>query len=489
MPLKPLHLVCARAEDAFAPCVDYVVRLLAHVYRWEARCGGFADAAAFLRASARPRLLLVYDDAKALKKATQLEADYDVMVLIERSGFFGPQFLKQPDLPEPPAAMLEFASRDHHSAAMVRCGEHAFRVNFDIIASAFWLLTRYEEYVISTPDEHGRFLCAHSMAPPEVYDAPLVNRWFENLFLAVRNELWAEDSDSSIGARQTMVLTHDVDLMRKYRGLRGARRALSSMVQSPVGDATGEMRFASLVLAGIRRDPFDSFDQLFSLKERVSAPSTFFLMGGGRTPYDCDYSLGDTHVRDLISRIRMAGDEIGLHPSYDSFRSEHVIRAECSAVAEAAGLEIRGSRQHYLRFVVPETWRALAGCGLRYDSSITFADRAGFRCGWSGCFHPFDIDRRVELPLVEIPLVVMDMTLAVYEKVPAEQSIERLAKLLEASATRGGAFVLLWHNVLRDARVYPGYWDSLEYFVFAAAGNARFTTLGRLCDEFTESAT
>ena len=115
---------------------------------------------------------------------------------------------------------------------------------------------------------------------------------------------------------------------------------------------------------------------------------------------------------------------------------------------------------------------------------MAFADRAGFRCGWSGCFHPFDIETRTELPIIEIPITVMDVTLPVYEKLPSEHSIERLSALVDACEVSGAAFVLLWHNILRDKRAFPGYWDALEYFLFAAAGSARFVTLNALCDEF-----
>ena len=124
----------------------------------------------------------------------------------------------------------------------------------------------------------------------------------------------------------------------------------------------------------------------------------------------------------------------------------------------------------------------------RYDATMAFADRVGFRCGWSGCFHPFDVEKRVELPIIVIPTVVMDMTLSVYERVPAEQAVERLAALLVASTTRGGCFVVLWHNTLRDEAAHPGYWGTFEYFLSAAAGSARFTTLGALCRDFETMA-
>ena len=481
--VKKPELIVLRSEDSFASCIDYVMHLFCHVNRWQVRFSNTRHAAPLVKSAPNPRVILHYSTGDTTFDADEWTDHCSLFIRVPRGPFFGRKFLESPDLPEPPQALVDLADPRVFRNSVFHSGSKSMRLNFDMVAAAFWFLTRYEEYIISTPDEHGRFLCAHSLAPPHLYDQPLVSLWFAHLSAMIREHL---KLPAPPPPRQTIALTHDVDLMRKYRGLRGARRALSTVVQSNVTDATGEMRYASLVFAGIRRDPYDSFDQLFALKDRIGAPSTFFLMGGGNTPYDGDYDLEDTHFRDLVMRIRNTGDEIGVHPSYDSYRSEPTIRAQHAAVSQAVGQQVAGSRQHYLRSVVPETWRALAGAGIRYDASLSFPDRAGFRCGWSGCLRPFDVERRTELPIIEVPLTVMDVTIANYEKVPAEHAVERVAKLLDASTVPGGAFVLLWHNILRDSRVFPGYWDSFEYFLFAAAGHARFQTLSKLCDEFEQ---
>lgn len=435
-----------------------------------------------------PQIVFLYGDGAELAEWGQAleragRAASGVSIFVPRSSFFGPNFLEQPDLPEPAGVLAEAAKKTHFARHYRRTGPKTAALNFDVIASAFWFLTRYEEYVVSPPEAHDRFLASFSIAPPEMYDEPVVNRWFERLY-ELCSELQGVPADPPVVVKPRLVLTHDVDLMRKYRGLMGVRRTIAAMMRGDAQEATHEIRTASLVLAGLRRDPYDSFDEMFSMKERLGAPSTFFLMGGGRAPLDADYSLQDQHVRELILRIVSAGDEIGLHPSYESYRSAEMIRHEMQALEEAIGHRVIGSRQHYLRFALPDTWYALAECGFRYDTTLGFADRAGFRCGWSGCFRPFDVEKRIELPIIELPLVIMDVSLAVYEKIPSEAAVERLARLLDASETAGGACVVLWHNTLHDRRTYPGYWETMEYFLFASAGTAEFTTAGKLCEEF-----
>ena len=162
-----------------------------------------------------------------------------------------------------------------------------------------------------------------------------------------------------------------------------------------------------------------------------------------------------------------------------------MIGREKSKLESVLSSTVTGSRQHYLRFSMPETWRHLASAGLRYDSTMGFADRAGFRMGWSGPLPVFDIGTQRELPLLEIPLTCMDVTLAVYEKIAPELALERLTNLLDAACeASGGAFVFLWHNTIADQVRYPGYWDTFEYFFSIASGSARFLTLNQLCDEY-----
>ena len=63
------------------------------------------------------------------------------------------------------------------------------------------------------------------------------------------------------------------------------------------------------------------------------------------------------------------------------------------SVAEEEGIcqDVWGGRQHYLRWEAPTTWRAWEEAGLDYDSTLTFADHAGFRCGVCFEYPVYDI--------------------------------------------------------------------------------------------------
>ena len=84
--------------------------------------------------------------------------------------------------------------------------------------------------------------------------------------------------------------------------------------------------------------------------------------------------------------------------------------------------------------------------GLAYDSTMTYADHEGFRCGTCHPFHPFDTAQDRELDLWEVPLVVMDGTLCNYRDLTTEQGAARILELARRCKQVEGTFTLLWHN-------------------------------------------
>jgi len=103
-------------------------------------------------------------------------------------------------------------------------------------------------------------------------------------------------------------------------------------------------------------------------------------------------------------------------------------------------------RQHFLRFATPETWRIWENNDMEWDSTLAYADRAGFRCGVCYDFPVYDFIERKELKLREKPLIMMEVSLKQYENLSADQAIKRIDTLRSTVEKYNGSFVYLWHN-------------------------------------------
>ena len=117
--------------------------------------------------------------------------------------------------------------------------------------------------------------------------------------------------------------------------------------------------------------------------------------------------------------------------------------------AYVKGCDIQGGRQHFLQFQVPTTWRFWSENGLVYDSTLAFADHAGFRCGTCYEYPVFDLEKRTTMSLRERPLIVMDRTVVddAYQGLGATQTaLDYMLTLKNYCQKFRGDFVLLWHN-------------------------------------------
>ena len=153
----------------------------------------------------------------------------------------------------------------------------------------------------------------------------------------------------------------------------------------------------------------------------------------------------------LLRSLHERGHEIGLHPSYRTFRDGEQTLREFQALRRACEEEdidqpAFGGRQHYLRWENPITWQNWEDAGLAYDSTLSFADRAGFRCGVCFEYPVFNLRTRRSLKLRESPLIAMDASLLEYHRLSLEQATAQLLELKRRCRLFEGEFTLLWHN-------------------------------------------
>lgn len=325
-------------------------------------------------------------------------------------------------------------------------------IGFDLFGSCFFMLTRYEECVVSVRDLHNRFPARASIAYQEGFLLlPIVNEYLEVLWTVMRR-LWQFLTRPE--RRYRVVPTHDVD----WPAI-GYKTPWSLVLRGAAGDLI-KRRDARLAAARLRAkvrgsfacDPANTFDWLMTLSEQHGLHSEFYFIADHTAGIrDGVYSLEEPFVQSLMRQIHQRGHVIGLHPSYESYHSPEQIAHEFSrlrTVAESLDyIQSRwGGRQHYLRWENPTTWQAWDDAGLDYDSTVGFADQVGFRSGACYEYPAFNLYTRQQLRLKERPLIVMDCTLFDYMGLSVDEATELLSLLAQRCRMYEGEFVLLWHN-------------------------------------------
>jgi glycosyltransferase involved in cell wall biosynthesis len=314
----------------------------------------------------------------------------------------------------------------------------------DIVASAFYLLARWDEYRVADRDRFGRLPFARS-AFGVVVGLDLEDPAVEGYLGALRAALGLPAPTS-----WTVHLTHDIDRIRR-RTPRGIARSLKHRRHHALRDLAGH-------------DPWDNVPDLLETTWRRGLRSTVFLIGRNR--HRLDGTPRRTYERErraLAAAVRAAGSEVALHGAFASSEGEEALREELAVLQGDAG-DIRGVRFHYLRFRYHDTPLRVERAGLEYDASMGFSERPGFAAGYARPYRPWIVGEERAARITLVPLAVMDTTLHSHLALSAADARTRALTVLDVVRRVGGRVALLWHNTyLADERA-PGYdrlWEDL----------------------------
>ena len=329
----------------------------------------------------------------------------------------------------------------------------------DIFGSIFFMLTRYEEVVSTERDLHDRFPAYASIAYQEGFlSRPIVNEYLEILW-AVLIILWPGIKRKKVFFRK--LVSHDVDLPFLYGfqdngelALQFARNFIIN--RSYYRSLVTAVQCIQIKLGRTELDPLNNFDMIMKLSEKNSIQSEFyFIPDTTNLPIDGNYDIKHPFMRKIINKIVARRHRVGFHPSYLTYKNADKTKKEFLALKsvcsdEGIKQETWGGRQHYLRWCTPVTFQNWNDAGLDYDSTLGFADYAGFRCGVCYEFPVFNLVTRERLRLIERPLIVMECTVldARYMGLGIENgdAFDFVSGLVKKCKLYGGDFTLLWHN-------------------------------------------
>ena len=110
------------------------------------------------------------------------------------------------------------------------------------------------------------------------------------------------------------------------------------------------------------------------------------------------------------------------------------------------------------------TWQIWEDHKMEWDSTLYYAEAAGFRCGTCWPFPVFNFLTRQPLKLKEIPLTLMEGTFLNYLKLSPEEMMAETVKIFNRVKAYNGTFVLLWHNSIIDLPEWKPYAKVYEQF-------------------------
>ena len=336
---------------------------------------------------------------------------------------------------------------------------------FDPFSAAFFLVSRYEEYLPAIRDQHDRFEATESLAYQNQFlTKPVVDIWA----LEIKSILLARFPEMNFPERQYNYLsTIDIDNAFAIKE-KGLVRASAGLLRSVFKGNPAETWKRIKVLMRLEKDPYDTYDLQLDIQKKYKIKTLYFFLFGEYAKFDKNVPVYNPVFHHLIKSISDTSP-IGIHPSYNSNKDKTKLETEIKRLSKVINREITFSRQHFLKLRLPETYKNLLELDITDDYSMGYAGKIGFRAGTCTPFLFYDLDLEVETKLRVHPFQVMDATLCNYMKIQPEDCHKFVKPIIDEIKSVNGTFVTLWHNEsLSNLWPWKGWRNVYEEIVLEA---------------------
>lgn len=333
---------------------------------------------------------------------------------------------------------------------------------FDIFAAAFYLLSRYEEYLPHQKDMYGRFAYENSLAYKEGFlNLPLVNIWLQHFAEKLKEKSPPGSLRTTFNYQPSTFNfqpTYDIDIAYSYNH-KGLLRNIGGFFKSPSAE-----RIKVLTVA--QKDPFDCYDWLNNLHNQYSLkPIYFFLLAEKNGEFDKNILPHKDAMWQLVLQ-HAKKYSVGLHPSWQSGDDKILLKKEKQQLEEMSERPVSKSRQHYIRFNLAEGYQLLITAGLTDDYSMGYGSINGFRASVASSFFWYDLEKEVQTTLRIHPFCFMDANSHYEQKQNAAASYEELMHYYNICKNVNGTLITIWHNhFLGTAKEFTGWKEMYSTFI------------------------
>ncbi|GCD78357.1 hypothetical protein JCM31826_18390 [Thermaurantimonas aggregans] len=327
------------------------------------------------------------------------------------------------------------------------CGVHLFHeicsdVCYDVFASVFYMVSRYEEYLPHLSDAHGRFLPSESIASRNGFlDRPVVNYWC----LQLKDKILERYPGFAFKSTTfSYTATVDVDNTYAYKG-KGLMRILGGFLNDlrALNFSKVKERFSTVFLGA--KDPYDTIDYQLRLFEKYGFEVIYFYLYSKYGPYDRNLPIYSPSHQEHIKYVADFA-QVGAHPSYRASQDFSEMEREITALEATIRRQITKSRMHYLRFTLPTTFRQLIELGITDDYSMGYAQQPGFRAGICTPYPFYDLEVEMQTDLMIHPFPLMETTFIDYLKLTPEQAAQSIFPIIDQVKKVNGHLITVWHN-------------------------------------------
>ena len=160
------------------------------------------------------------------------------------------------------------------------------------------------------------------------------------------------------------------------------------------------------------------------------------------------------------------GYQVGIHPSWQSGDNETLLREEIGLMEYLINKRITCSRQHYIRFSLPQTYRRLLSLGIEKEFSMGYGSINGFRASIAAPFYWYDLLKDERTSLRIYPFCFMDANSFFQQRQTPQQAFDEIRHYHDVIKKVNGTMITIWHNnFFGSDKLYEGWKHVYELFL------------------------
>jgi hypothetical protein len=311
---------------------------------------------------------------------------------------------------------------------------------YDMFAAAFYLLSRYEEYLPHVKDEFGRFIGSESLAYKSGFlHQPVVDVW-AYLFRDALHTVFEEYEFTERRYKVQPII--DVPMAYFY-SQKGLLRTFGGTLKDLYRLRLRHFYKRYAVLFGMRRDPYDTFKWIITKQKQTSNKFIVFFLIGEYSTYDKNNNI---NKKKFVSLIKSVADysKVGLKVSYFGLDNLQIVKKEKQQMESIVNYELEATRNSFSKLNIPESYRNLIELEVKQDFTMGYIDQLGFRAGTCTPFQFYDLDYEIQTPLQVNTFHLFDS--ALLKKASLLDKKEEMQRLIAEIKKVNGTFAPVFHN-------------------------------------------
>ena len=320
---------------------------------------------------------------------------------------------------------------------------------FDIFASSFFLLTRYEESLPHVKTDLGHFNFLDSIAHKYNFlEKPIIDFWVFKFYKILSKSF--EEISQPTDKRPSKEILIDVHMPYKYRHhsfLIILGNFFSSLWKINIRDLADQI----LVLLRIKKDPYYSFDIWSELFENSSRKPKVFFLFAKSSSYQSTFSIFSFNYKRIIKEIGdyfslgiLASVQAQLFPNQKLKKEKKDFQDLTHNIVSSVRFS-KGIRD------VTLDYENLSNNEFNNDYSMGYLNHFGFRAGTATPFNFYDISNEFQLPLKVHPIFADEKGI---KKIDSGNPFEKLDKYYNSLPLPCAKFTIVLNNkFLRSIRI------------------------------------